>query len=225
LPHKKLEHTKIKKSYDKLYFSRTIIMGAYKINAFGWVLIGFIIIIMLRIYWESDAFNLKCIISGVDGKTYCVRERLKLQMVADLLATTTVAMKKLVKHMGEKYPDRENVKRLVEKFDPQRVYETLPTSEFTAYSENKGEKLAFCVTKQKGDNNDLIDQNTLMFVAIHELAHVANKSIGHGNDFWQNFKFLLVNAKEIGIYIPEDYKKKNVNYCGMSISDNPFFDL
>ena len=112
-------------------------MGAYEINAFGWILIAFIIIIMLRIYWESDAFNLKCIVSDVDGNTYCVRERLKLQLVADLLAKTTVSMKKLVKHMGEKYPDRDNVKRLVEKFDPKRVYETLPTSEFTAYSENK----------------------------------------------------------------------------------------
>ena len=200
-------------------------MGAYEINAFGWILIAFIIIIMLRIYWESDAFNLKCIVSDVDGNTYCVRERLKLQLVADLLAKTTVSMKKLVKHMGEKYPDRDNVKRLVEKFDPKRVYETLPTSEFTAYSENKGEKLAFCVTKQKGNDEDLIDENTLLFVAIHELAHVANKTVGHDSSFWQNFKFLLVNAKEIGIYIPEDYKKKQVNYCGMQISDNPYYDL
>ena len=200
-------------------------MGAYEINAFGWILIGFIIIIMLRIYWESDSFNLKCIVSDVDGNTYCVRERLKLQLVADLLAKTTVSMKKLVKHMGQKYPDRENVKRLVEKFDPKRVYETLPTSEFTAYSENKGEKLAFCVTKQKGNDEDLIDENTLLFVAIHELAHVANKTVGHDASFWQNFKFLLVNAKEIGIYIPEDYKKKQVNYCGMQISDNPYYDL
>ena len=200
-------------------------MGAYEINAFGWVLICFIILIMLRIYWESDAFNLKCIVSDVDGNTYCVRERLKLKMVADLLARITVSMKKLVKHMGKKYPDRENVKRLVEKFDPKRVYETLPTSEFTAYSENKGEKLAFCVTKQKNDDNDLIDQNTLMFVAIHELAHVANKTIGHDASFWKNFKFLLENAKEIGIYVPEDYKKKQVSYCGMQISDNPYFDL
>ena len=83
---------------------------------------------MLRIYWESDAFNLKCVVSDVDGNKYCVRERLKLQMVADLLARTTQKLKKLVTHMGKKYPDRANVKRLVEKFNPKRVYETLPTS-------------------------------------------------------------------------------------------------
>ena len=60
---------------------------------------------------------------------------------------------------------------------------------------------------------------------VRGLAHVANKEIGHGSEFWKNFKFLLVNAKEIGIYIPEDYKKKQVSYCGMQISDNPYFDL
>ena len=64
-----------------------------------------------------------------------------------------------------------------------------------------------------------------MFVAIHELAHVASEKIGHSNEFWSNFKFLLVNAKEIGIYDPVDYKKKQVNYCGMQISDSPYFDL
>jgi len=195
------------------------------INFFGWILIIFIIIIMLRIYWESDAFNLKCIISDVDGNKYCVRERLKIQLVADLLAKTTQKLKKLVNHMGKKYPDRANVKRLVEKFNPKRVYETLPTSEYTAYSENKGEKIAFCVTKKKEGNDDLIDENTLMFVAIHELAHVASKKIGHGDEFWKNFKFLLIDAKEIGIYEPEDYKDKNVSYCGMQITDNPYFDL
>jgi len=180
---------------------------------------------MLRIYWESDAFNLKCVISDVDGNRYCVRERLKLQLVADLLAKTTQKLKKLVNHMGRKYPDRANVKRLVEKFNPKRVYETLPTSEYTAYSENKGEKIAFCVTKQKEGNEDLIDENTLMFVGIHELAHVASEKIGHGDEFWKNFKFLLIDAAEIGIYKPQDYKKKNVSYCGMQITDNPYFDL
>ena len=35
--------------------------------------------------------------------------------------------------------------------------ETLPTSKFTAYSENKGEKIAFCLNK-KGDNENLIDE-------------------------------------------------------------------
>ena len=49
-------------------------------------------------------------------------------------------MKELVSYMGEKYSQRDNVKRLVENFNPRKIHETLPTSEYTAYSENKGEK-------------------------------------------------------------------------------------
>lgn len=190
----------------------------------GYALIILIVGVVLRIYYTSDVFNLKCIISNVDGNTYCVRERNKLQLVADLLARVTNKLKQLVKHMGETYPDRDNVKRMVKNFNPKKINETLPTSTHTAYSENKGEKMAFCVTKKK-NGTKLIDENTLTFVAVHELAHVATKSIGHKDEFWNNFKFLLQEASKIGIYKPVDYKKKPQEYCGMDITDNPYFDL
>ena len=104
--------------------------------------------------------------------------------------------------------------------------ETLPTSSYTAYSENKGEKIAFCLTPKKNkDENTLIDEHTLTFVAIHELTHVATKTIGHKTDFWENFKFLLENAKESGIHHPQDYKKKPQTYCSMELNDNPYYDM
>ena len=195
-----------------------------KINCLGYIIIFFVAISLIKIYFDTDIFHLKCIISDVDGNKYCVRERSKLEIAANLLAKTTKKLIKLVAHMDKKYPNRDNVKRLVNGFNPKRVYETLPTSEYTAYSENKGEKLAFCLNKtKKGDT--LIDENTLMFVAIHEIAHIMTKSIGHKPEFWNNFKFLLENAKEIGVYTPEDYKKTPRSYCGMKITDNPYYDL
>jgi hypothetical protein len=178
----------------------------------------------LKIYYESDAFNLKCIISDVDGQKYCVRERAKLQLAADLLATVTEKCKELVAYVAKKYPDDEDVQRLVQKFNPTSISETLPTSELTAYSENKGEKIAFCLNQTK-EGNKLIDINTLTFVALHELSHVMTLSEGHKQIFWQNFKFLLENAKEAGIYKPVDYKKNPQPYCGMNITDNPYYDL
>ena len=33
-------------------------------------------------------------------------------------------------------------------------------------------------------------------------------SVGHEPEFWKNFKFLLEEAANIDIYVPEDYKKK-----------------
>ena len=195
-----------------------------EINILGYTIIFFVLVITYRIYKESDYFHLKCIISDVDGNKYCVRERNKLKLAADKLANVNVKLKQLVKHVGKKYPDRENCKRLVSKFNPKKIYETLPTSEYTAYSQNKGEKLAFCLNTKK-NGGKLIDLNTLTFVAIHELSHIAAKSIGHNEEFWNNFKFLLEEAEIIGVYKPEDYKEDPKNYCGMKITDNPYYDL
>ena len=72
----------------------------------------------------------------------------------NLLSLTTNRCKKVVDHIGEKYPDEDRVKRLIENFNPQKIYETLPTSEHTAYTENKGEKLAFCLNKERGGDEE-----------------------------------------------------------------------
>ena len=196
-----------------------------KLDLLGYVLISFIFIICLFIYFKTDDFQLKCIVSGVDGNKYCVRERQQVQAAADLLATATDKCKQLVKYLHEKYPDKDNVKRLVNNFNPQKIVEILPTSSYTAYSENKGEKLAFCLNQKKVGSDNLIDEHTLTFVALHELSHICTKSIGHKTEFWENFKFLLENAKESGIHEPVDYKKTPVEYCSMQIRDNPFFEI
>jgi hypothetical protein len=189
-----------------------------------YVIIAFVIFIGLKIYSESDAYNLKCIISDVDGERYCVRERATMELAADLLANVTKKMKDLVEYCGKQFPQDERVHRLVQKFNPTKISETLPTSEYTAYSENKGEKLAFCLNKQK-EGHKLIDINTLTFVAIHELSHIMTETEGHKQEFWQNFKFLLEQAKAANIYDPIDYKKNPESYCGMDITDNPYYDL
>ena len=72
-----------------------------KINLIGYLLLLFVIFISIKIYLESESFNLKCIISTVDGNKYCVRERNKLVMAADKLATVTDKLKKLVANVGK----------------------------------------------------------------------------------------------------------------------------
>lgn len=192
-----------------------------------YIVIIFIIAICLYMYYvDRDTLDLKCVVSNVDGNTYCVRDRKKVNDAADLLARVTVNCKKIVEYVGQKHPDREDVQRLVKGFNPQKVMETLPTSAYTAYSENKGAKIAFCLNPKKNKNEDnLIDEHTLTFVAIHELAHVGTKSIGHKSEFWENFKFLLENAKEAGIHEPRNYKESPKEYCSMKIKDNPYYDM
>lgn len=194
-------------------------------NLLTYIFIIFIIIICLKIYIDSDMFNLKCILSSVDGNRYCVRDRAKLEMAADHLANVTNNMNKLVEYCKKQYPDDERIIRLVNGYNPKKIYEILPTSEYTAYSENKGEKLAFCLeTEKESGKGYFIDLNTLTYIAIHELSHIASKSIGHGDEFWENFKFLLIESEKIEIYKPIDYKKNPIKYCGTTIHDNPYFD-
>ena len=195
-----------------------------KEDILGYIIIILVLFISYKIYIDSDIFQLKCVVSDVDGDKYCVRERKNIQHASNLLATTTDKMKKLVIYVNEKYPDKDNVNRLVKKFNPKKIVETLPTSEYTAYSENKGQKIAFCLNKKKENDNNLIDENTLMFVAIHEMSHIASQTIGHNTEFWDNFKFLLKEAKEAGVYNVVDYSSHNQEYCGMTITDNPYFN-
>lgn len=195
-----------------------------KHGTFFYIFLAFVLFLCLIIYYQSDAFDLKCIIASKDGNKYCVREREKMELAANLLADVTQKMKDTVAYLKRNVPDDPRTKRLVEGFNPKKVTETLPTSELTAYSENKGEKLAFCLNRSK-NGSKLIDLNTLTFVALHELSHIATESVGHNQDFWQNFKWILQNANKAGIYSPIDYKNSPENYCGMTINDNPYYDL
>ena len=196
-----------------------------KDDLLGYIIIIFILFICYRLYLDSDFFHLKCIISDVNGKKYCVRERKNMEQAGDLLAKTSEKMIKLVHYLEDKYKENEFVDRLVRRFNPNKIVEILPNSEYTAYSENKGKKLAFCLNIEKKEDNNLIDENTLMFVALHEMTHIGTKSLGHKEEFWNNFKFMIKEASDCGIYTLVDYSKENKTYCSMEIKDNPYFDL
>ena len=191
-------------------------------NAIIALLIALGTTLMYAIYKNSDMFQLKCQVSTVDNRSYCVRDRESTVESIDLLARNTVKMQNLVDILKQKQNPSPAVKRLIEGFNPNKIVETLPTSEHTAYSENKGEKIAFCLEKNKG-KSQLIDTNTLYFVSLHEMAHIATESVGHTEEFWSNFKMLLKEAVDAGLYDPVDYSKNPEPYCGMTLSDSPLF--
>ena len=100
-----------------------------------------------------------------------------------------------------------------------KIVENLAESGQTSYSINKGEQIALCL---RNINNDLHDINTLMFVAIHELAHNYNVGeIGHTNHFWKLMKQILDIAEKHKLYTYVDYSETPVNYCGMVINNTP----
>lgn len=94
----------------------------------------------------------------------------------------------------------------------------------TAYTINKGDLIAICL--RKSPNGKVHDINTLMFVVIHELTHVAIDVYDHPKEFWESFKILLTESVRCCIYRPVDYNEFSVKYCGdkMIIEYNPLFD-
>ena len=180
----------------------------------------FIIIIMLLLYRDSLNSNLIYQKSKVDGAEHLVQNMTDKELAADMMAKIKDRLSNFVRYLFEKYPEDERISRLVEKFNPDNIMESDPNSKHTSYSINKGEKIILCI-RSKDEKNELIDENTMMFVSLHEVAHVMAKSIGHTEEFWSNFRFLLHEAVKSEIYVCEDYDSRPKKYCGIEITSNP----
>lgn len=188
---------------------------------FGCLIIAIFLGVLCKEYFTDPP--LKCIKSKLDGNTYCVRERKKMKAAVNLLARVTTNCKVLVKYLKTEYIGQPNVSRLIENFNPENICEIQPSSTDVAYNENKGDILAFCLNEKK-NGSKMIDLHTLTFVALHELAHTMTVSKGHEKEFWDNFRFLLEQAKAIGIHHPIDYSQKPTEFCGMQLNDNPYYN-
>ena len=171
-------------------------------------------------------YNMTQVKSNVDGQTYKVRDMPDKQAAADLMARTRLKMKKLKIYVEEKFPDKPQVKQLSRNFDADahRLGESTPDDEFTSFSVNKGESVHFCLRQRENSDESLVDENVIMFVAIHEMGHIITPTVGHGPDFWNNFAWLLEQAETMGVYTPQNFSAHPVAYCGMKITDEPKYD-
>jgi len=79
-----------------------------------------------------------------------------------------------------------------------------------AYTDNKSE-ITLCLADPNTQRE--YDSNTIMYVALHELAHVISEGIGHGEEFRQNFSKLLLEGEKLGFYNPA--KPMTTTYCGI----------
>lgn len=181
--------------------------------------IFFIGIILLFFYIKSFYGEVEYVKSKEDAKYYLVRKLPDKQQAANLLGDLGNDLETLVNHMIAKYPDSEDAKRLFRNFDKNNISEGSPESNYTSYSVNKGEKIVLCL-RQKDTNNSFVDKNVLLYVSIHELGHLMTEEIGHTAKFWSNFKLLLTEAVELGIYKKVDYSKAPADFCGIKVTSS-----
>ena len=170
---------------------------------------------IIKIYNERDLME---ITSSIDNEKYTVQIKDDSKEAADLIAKIKQRLITLLEHMERKFgSDDERVANLKINFKPNRLKEGVETPGYTSYSINKGEQIVLCLR----NNDKLVDINTMMFVVLHEYAHLASVSIGHTQEFWDNFRWILEEAINIGIYVKQDFNKKSVEYCGMDITSSP----
>jgi len=163
--------------------------------------------------------------STIDNRNYRVRDLPDKENAANVLAKLRIRLEKMAAYLGQTYPNKPQVQRLLVNFkaDPNRFLESTPDAEHTSYSVNKGESVYFCLRQR--DNDKLVDENVMMFVALHEMGHMLTQSIGHGPDFWNNFGWLLREAETQGFYAHQDFKSHPTLYCGVTITDAPKYDV
>ena len=174
-------------------------------------------------------FNNECmVISSVDNQKYIVREDFKnKQTAANILGEINAMYVRLIKHLKRNKMNTRwapDIIFLANNYNPDVLGEHIPfNTNYTSYVRNKGKKIRMCL-RSVNDRNKFIDMNTLKFVAIHELSHMMTKSMGHENDFWEAFQFLLLEASSIGEIKLIRYSQNPTPYCGITITANPAFD-
>ena len=195
------------------------------------IIIFLFIAIISIISMNLMTYRISSIHSKIDEHKHLVLDLPFQKTAANIIAAMKKRLRKLVKYLVNKYKNdaqyKERVMRLQKKFNSENIREASPDSKYTSYSINKGEELHFCIRPKKGSNKKIFDfhkLNTLMFVAIHELAHIMSKTYGHNEEFRENFVFLLDNASKCGIYEKTDYRKNKTPFCGMDITNTPLSD-
>lgn len=171
---------------------------------------------------KKDKYEMAYIESAIDKNKYLVRNMKDKQEAADRLANIRAKLLRLMKNLEQTYNDRPFVKQILKNFDanPDRFTESTPDASYTSYSVNKGEKIFMCL-RQRDEKENLVDDNILIFVALHEMSHIGTASIGHTKEFWNHFAWLLQKAEAINIYKYQDFAAHPVEYCGVHITDSP----
>ena len=182
-----------------------------------------LMICILSIFFYMNFLRQKLYLEKIranNGNEYLVRNLPDKVEAANKLGSISDSLKNLVNGLNENDDNKgEYIKNLKESFNPEYITENIPGSIYVAYSVNKGEELSLCIRDK--DTEEFIDDNTIIFVAIHELSHIMTPETGHTPLFWDNMKYLLEQASSQGIYMPVDYSQSPVEYCGMDINSTP----
>jgi ascorbate-specific PTS system EIIC-type component UlaA len=149
--------------------------------------------------------------SELTGKAYRVRNEPGAQGAADTLAVLETRVHEFLQRAQARAPGDRRLANIARRWNG-TLAQTL-NDEDVAYSVSK-DSISICVSGEP-------DENTAMFVLLHELAHIATDGYGHPAEFWANMRFLLELAEATGAYRYQDFDGGVVEYCGRRLAASP----
>lgn len=178
------------------------------------IIILYFIISKIIFYNKSEYLK-----SNIYDKYYLVKDTSnkynKVDLIDQLFKSIDILLENL-KNSDYDFKDI-NIDDIQKKIKESEILENITNSD-TSYTINKGEQIVLCLADRQTDN--LYSYNVLMYVLIHELAHILNVSYGHDENFKKIFKYILQKASDLNLYKYEDYKNYPINYCGLELNTN-----
>ncbi len=185
---------------------------------------GYLVVVLVVLLWwyfcvlESEFYNVKT----SSGGEYLLRREYKDELTdlesAKKLEKLNENNMRLINYLKENHGGIWWVRYLVENYKKENLREGSRKNGLTSYLINKKE-LNMCIRGEGTENF-----NTLMYVDLHELAHMCNYDRrgvgieGHGVEFIEKFKFLVNTAIKLGLYKKVNYMGEN--YCGLRLNSS-----
>lgn len=183
-----------------------------------------VIVIVTLLFAKLSKKEVIYVQSDVDSNKYLVRDLPDKQMASNMLARIKMNLSILVNELNNKknteYIEyKPYIEQLYDKFDKIVINESSEDSIYTSYSVNKGEQIVFCL-RSKINKNNIHPINLVMYVALHEISHVACPEYGHTLLFKKIFAFFTTVAIKINIYQYIKFSEQPTEYCGLTISES-----
>lgn len=191
----------------------------------------FIVFCCFAIYIISTYNENISVKSDIDNNYYLIRRgntkgEYYLKQSANTLGEINTRIIKLIDHLYNKYKDDMTkmyfITKLKSGYNNNILSEAAIDSRYTTYTIDK-QDMHVCL-RTRDTNETLYDINLLMYVILHELAHLCNYDEsgnaieGHGKEFKDIFYLLVVEAIKIDIYKYVDYTQYPQEYCGIMVS-------
>lgn len=200
------------------------------------IFITVVVTLFFMIYTKVHMREMVYVESYIDGDKYLVRNTKDKKKAANLLASIKANIMYISNHMSEKCnssneeeiklyrPYTAYIEQLRRNLKNVEIRESDYTTVHTSYTVNKGDMIVFCIRSKSITDmlkeNNIHNKNLVMYVALHEIAHVACPEYGHTELFKKIFKFITDCAISIDLYTKIDFDNYPEMYCGMMITDS-----